>query len=75
MITREQIIKQIAEYRNVAVESLSDNTDLYEELGLDSLSYLEMVVKLEMLLDRDLDCVMNPKGIQTIGDLLQKIMV
>ena len=44
---REQIIKVIADYLDIPDYAIEDNDDLYNDLGLDSLDFVELMLLLQ----------------------------
>lgn len=66
------VIATVAEVLNVNASELNENTSPQQELGADSIDFVEILVSLEEKLDIDFpDNVVAGTTFDTIGDIIQ----
>lgn len=66
------VIETVADVLNVNASKLNENTNPQQELGADSIDFVEILVSLEEKLDIDFpDNVVAGATFDTIGDIIQ----
>ena len=66
------VIETVADVLNVNASELNENTNPQQELGADSIDFVEILVSLEEKLDIDFpDNVVAGATFDTIGDIIQ----
>lgn len=70
---REKVIKVVSEQLGVETDKISDDTSFVNDLGADSLDFVEMVMELEDEFDIKIP-EDNADKIQTVGDAVSFIL-
>lgn len=65
----EKVAQEIAEYKEMNIGDITMESS-FEELGLDSLDMVELIMKLEEVLDVQLE---TDESLKTVGDVVAAI--
>lgn len=68
MVTRDEIKKMIANYTDVALEEIRDDSELTTDLGLTSFGLVSLIGEFEILLGKSIDNAAL-KQIRTVEDV------
>ncbi len=69
-VSIQAVVDVVAEVNGCEPAALADSTDLFTDLGMDSLAALELLVALEDRFDVDIDTD-DAQRIRTIGDIVE----